>query len=69
MNTLTRIPFHGTDIVVDADKRVVFRPLCETLGLDYSGQLQRVKRQPWATVGMTPTVGADGKKRDAGEVA
>jgi hypothetical protein len=55
MTDLTRIPFHGTDIIVDDEHRVALRPVCETLGLDYSGQLQRVKRQPWACVGVIPT--------------
>ena len=64
---LVRIPFYGTAInavQTEAGVHVVLRPTCEALGLDYSGQRQRLRRQPWATEGMTPTVGADGKRRE-----
>lgn len=64
---LVRIPFYGTAInavQTDDGVHVVLRPTCEALGLDYSGQRQRLRRQPWATEGMTPTVGADGKRRE-----
>lgn len=42
---------------------VLLKPLCEQLGLNFSGQRQRLERQPWATVCMMTTVGADGKDR------
>ena len=60
------IPFHGTRIVaklVDDAPYVALKPVCESLGLSYSGQFERLQRQPWATIRVTPTVGADGKKR------
>ncbi len=59
--------FHGDRLLlidVDGKPYVVLRPALEALGLDYSGQLQRLQRQPWATVGMMPTVGGDGKVRE-----
>ena len=43
---------------------VALRPVCDSLGLDFSGQLQRLQRQSWAVVGMTPTTGSDGKVYD-----
>jgi hypothetical protein len=63
-NSLVHVPFNGQTI--EAQKageswQVALKPLCENLGVDYSGQLQRLKKQPWAVVGMTPTTGADGK--------
>lgn len=64
---LELVAFHGDNIPALRDGetvRVAIRPVCGALGLDYSGQRQRLERQPWATVGMTTTVGADGKARD-----
>ena len=40
---------------------VALRPVCETLGLDADSQLQRIKRQPWATTVIMTGVAADGK--------
>jgi hypothetical protein len=48
----------------DGQSQVVFKPAVESVGLDYSGQLQRLRRQPWATVGVTPMVAEDGKVRE-----
>ena len=65
MKELTQIPFHDTTIYTTADGTyVALRPVCEALGLDFSGQLQRLQHQSWATVGVTPTVAADGKTRE-----
>lgn len=44
--------------------QIALRPVCEALGLDFSGQLQRLQHQPWATVVMMTTVAADGKTRE-----
>jgi len=63
--------FHGDRLLlidVDGKPHVVLRPALEALGLDYSGQLQRLQRQPWATVGIMPTVGGDGKVREMAAV-
>lgn len=40
---------------------VLLKPLCEQLGLNFSGQRQRLERQPWAVVCMMPMTGADRK--------
>ena len=40
------------------------KPMCETLGIDYSAQLKRLKSRSWATVAMIATVAADGKDRE-----
>lgn len=67
MTALAKIPFHGSDMLatlVDGVPHVALKPVCEAIGLDYSGQLQRLKRQPWATVGVIPTVAEDGKTRE-----
>lgn len=70
--------FHGDSLAVvrlpDGDVAVSLRALCDALGLDFSGQLQRLRRvsEPedgsagsrWATVGTAPMVAADGKVRD-----
>lgn len=61
MSSLIQIPFRGGSITATSDQRVALKPLCEALGLDYSGQRQRLQRTPWAVMGMTPTTGADGK--------
>ena len=67
MTDITKIPFHGTTIVateIDGVPHVAVKPVCEAIGLDYSAQYRRIHRQPWATVAMMTTVGADGKNRD-----
>lgn len=64
---LVQIPFHNQHItaaLVDGKPHVALRPLCESIGLDYSGQRQRLERTSWATVGVMPTVGADGRSRN-----
>ena len=66
MTDITKIPFHGTTIVateIDGVPHVAVKPVCEAIGLDYSAQYRRIHRQPWATVAMMTTVGADGKNR------
>ena len=67
MTDISKIPFHGTTIVateIDGVPHVAVKPVCEAIGIDFSGQNQKLKRQPWATVVMTPTVGRDGKNRE-----
>lgn len=61
MSELRQVPFHGTRIIVTDDQLVALRPVCEAMGLDHSGQRQRLQRMSWAVGGMTPTTGADGK--------
>lgn len=66
MKELTRVPFHDTIIYTTADgAHVALRPVCEALGLDADGQLQRLKRQPWTcTVIMPVQVPGDDQSRE-----
>lgn len=65
MKELTRIPFHDTTIYTTADgAHVALRPVCDSLGLDADSQLQRIKRQPWATTVIMTGVAADGKMHE-----
>lgn len=68
MNTVATIPFHGTNILaveVDGKPHVALRQVCETLGLDWSAQHRRLKRQPWASIAVTATqVPGDKQSRD-----
>ena len=61
---LVVIPFHDVQIVATRDQRIALKPVCDAIGLDESGQRQRLQRQPWATAGMTPAVAEDGKVRE-----
>ena len=66
MKELTQIPFHDTTIYTTADgTHVALRPVCDSLGLDADGQLQRLKRQPWTcTVIMPVQVPGDDQSRE-----
>lgn len=66
MSNLIRIPFHGTEILaadVKGKPQVVLKPAIESIGLDYKTQHRKLVGKSWATVGMVPTVGSDGKVR------
>lgn len=55
MNTI-QIPFHGTAInavQTEAGVQIAITPVCESLGVDANGQIQRLKRQPWASTCVT----------------
>lgn len=62
------IPFHGTNMVaqlIDGVPNVAVKPVCTSLGIDYSGQNQRLKREPWASVVVMPTqLPGDTQRRD-----
>lgn len=62
---IVRVPFNGQTITAhddgDGSYTVAFKPLCENLGIDFNGQYQRLRRQPWAVMCMTHTTGIDGK--------
>lgn len=67
MNETVAVSFHGCELLArkaDTGYLVALKPICRNIGIEYSGQVQRLKRQPWATVGIIPTVGADGRDRD-----
>lgn len=42
----------------------VIKRVSENLGIDFGGQLQKLKKQPWATVEILRTVAQDGKQRE-----
>lgn len=47
--TIQTVPFHGLSlsaVLVNGAPFVAIRPVCEALGLDWSGQFRRIKRDP-----------------------
>lgn len=67
MSSIVTIPFHGNQVQavdVDGTPHVVFRPLVESIGMDFASQYRRLNGKSWATIVKTTTVGADGKNRD-----
>ncbi|QIV87521.1 phage antirepressor N-terminal domain-containing protein [Glutamicibacter mishrai] len=67
MTTLVEIPFHTTTITAtnEGGKQFVsLRHMCESIGVDYSAQLKRIKGAPWGTVAVIATVAEDGKRRE-----
>lgn len=65
MTEITRVPFHGTEIVTNDDgTQIALKPVCEAIGLDAYAQQKRLKRQPWATTSMMDAVASDGKSRE-----
>ena len=68
---IQKYDFHGDtlDVIPDGDRlHVGIRAVCEALGVDSSGQLQRLKRKPWATMGVISAVAEDGKTREMSAV-
>lgn len=66
-NRLATIPFHGQQVQsvkVDGKPTVPLRGMVENLGLNYSTQVEKLKRKSWATIVKTTALGADGKNRD-----
>lgn len=66
MTAIVRVPFHNTALqAVDVDGKpfIVFRPAVESIGLDYSTQLAKLRGRSWVNRRDIPTVGADGKNR------
>jgi hypothetical protein len=64
---IVTVPFHGDDVLtteVDGRPHVVLKPALESIGLDYWGQIERLRRRSWATTRMTQVVASDGKARD-----
>lgn len=63
------VPFHGQTlaaVLVDGVPCVAIRPICAALGVDYSSQVKRIRRDAvlGSTVVMTTTVAEDGKQRE-----
>lgn len=64
---LVHVPFRDGEVLaveIDGAPWIVLRPALDAIGLDYSGQLAKLRSRSWATVGQCPTVGADGRIRD-----
>ena len=47
--------------LIGAVPYVIFRPAVESIGLDYSTQLKKLKDRSWVSRGDIPTTGSDGK--------
>lgn len=45
----------------DSRQWAALKPMCDTLGIDYSAQLKRLKGRSWAVMAVTPMTAADGK--------
>lgn len=66
-NTLITVDFHGHPLITlqhNGEPHVALRPICEYVGLNWQGQVQRIQRHPVLSRGvcMTQTTGADGKR-------
>jgi hypothetical protein len=63
------VPFHNqslTAAIINDLPHVALKPICDNIGLQWEGQLQRIKRHPIlsATMCMTHIVAEDGKLRE-----
>jgi hypothetical protein len=64
---VVHIPFHGDEILcVDEDGKpgIILKPALESIGVDYWGQIERLRRKSWATTRVTRVVAGDGKERE-----
>jgi len=64
VNEIVRVPFEDGFIEAIRDERGIWaglRRMCEEIGVDYAGQLTKLKSSPWAVVEMFSTTGSDGK--------
>lgn len=59
--SIETIKFHGDDLLVALDDNrkphIILRPAFEAIGLTAHKQIERLRRQPWATTGTTPVTG------------
>lgn len=65
-NDIVHIPFHGDELQavnIDGKPYLIFRRIVESLGLDYSTQLAKLRGRSWANRRDIPTVAEDGKLR------
>jgi len=64
--TVARVNQVDITIIQNGEKRVAVRPICDALGINYQGQIERLKLDPiiGSTVTLGVTVGADGKERE-----
>ncbi|MFI5434450.1 phage antirepressor N-terminal domain-containing protein [Rhodococcus baikonurensis] len=68
MSALATIPVAGTPGIlgaeIDGKAMAALKPMCESVGIDYSNQLKKLRSKSWATVVLSTTVGADGRSRE-----
>ena len=62
------VPFHGDTILAiqqpDGVVVVSIKKVCESLGIDYSTQLAKLKQCEWAVMGMIPITDTNGRHRE-----
>lgn len=66
-NQIVTIPFHGQSVQsveIDGKPTVPLRGMVENLGLNYSTQVEKLKRKSWTWMSTVPVVAADGKTRE-----
>lgn len=66
---LVRVPVPGTDAtipaaLVDGRPFVPLKPICEILGIQVHGQVEKLNQARWATTRMIRAVGSDGRSRE-----
>lgn len=70
---IVEVPFNGSMMIAqrldDGEIYTALKPICENIGITYSGQWERLTRTPWATIRMIRTVGADGKHRNMAAIS
>lgn len=67
MTTLVQIPFHGTNIHALSDEGkplISLRHMCESIGIDFSGQVAKLKKKSWACVVLNSTHDSAGRLQE-----
>lgn len=66
VKTVARVNNVDIQIIENGEKRVAVKPICDALGIDFSGQRNRIQDDPilGSTMEIISTVGADGKVRE-----
>ncbi len=66
ISTVAKINNTEITIIKNGEKRIPIKPICTALGIDFSAQLQRLKRDEFlnSTVVTITTVGGDQKQRE-----
>lgn len=65
--TVATIPFHGTNIQsveIDGKPHIVFKPLVESIGMDYRSQARRLSGKSWAAM-VKMTIPSQGGPQEA----
>jgi hypothetical protein len=67
MNSIVEVPFNGQTITAQQIHGIIYvalKPVCANIGVNFNGQYQRLKNQPWAVMCVIHTTGSDGKTYD-----